>query len=300
MVREGFRHKKYTDEDLLSQINDGFISILNGIKHVTEPKLRTDYRLDTISSVCDIFKSSFAKYKLRVLTLSMFREIFFGGCETSDLCSIYDMERNAISNLKNEMISQKAASNFVKKSNFNSQFSSFIAIGNKSEIRPSQSNKPIDYLSNSRFDNSPYFTSKPAHPAYPTQDHPHSTYPQRLALTSGPIQDQGYPSMLSPNPREASDLYFSNQRFQVEQVSGRLGDKRELSVLENCVLKKELVVTPAEIEKFKKMPPRFLQVDEMLPSYGKPGVCFKLLNYTKIKDTHLGLVLRRQSSPIKR
>ena len=43
-------------------------------------------------------------------------------------------------------------------------------------------------------------------------------------------------------------------------MNGRVGEKYDEAILDNCVLKKELIITPAEIEKVVNNAKEFLDV----------------------------------------
>ena len=47
---------------------------------------------------------------------------------------------------------------------------------------------------------------------------------------------------------------------QVDQLNHRAGERYDEAVLENCVLKKELIITPAEIEKARMSARQYFDV----------------------------------------
>ena len=243
MIRAAFRHTAYVDDELLSQINEGFISLMHALAGVDDQKLRVDYRLETISSVCEIFKSAFAKFKLRVLTIGMFREVFFGGLDKAEACSIYDMERNAISNFKNERGSHKTSSLFIKKTPLASNKNSFV-------VRDKNSDSQIRDIQNSsrprverRFGESEFATNT-------DKDINHLKMQNEFQTSIIAGSNQQLPP--SPQTITMGTRNFVANKFQVEQLNGKVGQRYDEAVLENCVLKKELIITPGEIDKISQ------------------------------------------------
>lgn len=71
---------------------------------------------------------------------------------------------------------------------------------------------------------------------------------------------------------------------KVDKMHGNSNQRYNEAVLDSCVLKRELIITPAEIEKFRLMPGRYLQVnfDNAAMESWKSAQCLQALRRSKI------------------
>ena len=224
MLRDSFKVSGYIDEDALSQINFGFIEILSKCLSLQDFKMRADYRLDTISAVCTVFKSVYARYKLRLMTTGMFREVFFGGLDNVKMCSIYDMERNAISTQVNEAQSLANVSNTIKKSRIDS-----ITIGQARLVHM-----------HVRDDNSHYASDQFG---VWNDDSDKHAFPRQMNYNAKPDTQPKFGLQHAPN-------LIVQTSSQLENLTGKPGNKVDQAATDNCVLKKDLIITKAEIAEF--------------------------------------------------